>query len=242
MPSLPSLPMKRGVEGVYAITPDHLDSALLLSHSAAMLAAGVHTIQYRRKLTPAASQLVEAHQLQALAASYGARLIINDNLGLALEVGAAGVHWGRDDVITSSVESLAREIDTARSKAAEAGLAAPLIVGVSCYNDFARAQLATDAGADYIAFGSMFPSSTKPLAVAAPVDLITIAKQRLEIPVVAIGGITRDNAAVLIEAGVDAVAVITDLYSVVENKQIAERVRAFERLFQTHTTTNKETD
>ena len=240
--SLPSLTTGRCVAGVYAITPDSLDTALLLSLSAAMLEAGVRTIQYRRKLTPAASQLVEARQLQALAASHGANLIINDDLALALAVGASGVHWGRDDVGASSVESLAKDIKAARAKAAEVGLGAPLIVGISCYNEFARAELAAEAGADYVAFGSMFPSSTKPLATVAPVALITRAKRKFEIPVVAIGGITRDNASSLIEAGVDAVAVITDLYSATDQRQIAERVKAFERLFQPHTINNKETD
>ncbi|MCA2999335.1 MAG: thiamine phosphate synthase [Rhodocyclaceae bacterium] len=241
LPSLPSLPVSRRLSGVYAITPDELDSALMLSLSAAMLEAGVRTIQYRRKLTPVASQLIEARQLQELATAFGASLIINDDLALALAVGAAGVHWGRDDVGSSSVESLAHEIDTARARAEAAGHAAPLIVGISCYNDFARARWATEAGADYIAFGSMFASSTKPFAAAAPVDLIASAKQKLEIPVVAIGGITRDNVTVLIEAGVDAVAIITDLYSAADSRQIAERVKEFEQHFRMRTTTNKET-
>jgi thiamine-phosphate pyrophosphorylase len=208
-----------------------------------MLEAGVRNIQYRRKLTSPGSQLVEARQLQALVASYGASLIINDNLALALEVGAAGVHWGQDDVGASSVESLTHDINAARAKAAETGIASPLIVGISCYNDFSRAELATAAGANYVAFGSMFPSSTKPLATAAPLALITRAKQKFGIPVVAIGGITRDNVIALIAAGVDAVAVISDLFSAIDNMQIAQRVKEFEHLFQAYsTTTNIEND
>jgi thiamine-phosphate pyrophosphorylase len=233
--------MGRGIEGVYAITPDHLDSALLINLTRAMLEAGVRNIQYRRKLTPLEPQLVEARQLQALVAPYGASLIINDNLALALEVGAAGVHWGRDDVGAPSVASLAHDINTARAKAAGAGLPEPFVVGISCYDDYARAEMAARAGANYVAFGSMFPSSTKPSATIAPVALITRAKQNLGIPVVAIGGITRDNATALVEAGVDAVAVISDLFSATDNWQIAERVKEFEYLFSAHSTiTNNE--
>lgn len=230
------------IEGVYAITPDNLDSETLLSRSRAMLEAGVRTIQYRRKITPPIAQLIEAQALQALSSSYGARLIVNDNLTLALQVRAAGVHWGLDDIDACSVESLAHEINVARAEAAKAGLTAPLIVGISCYGDDARAEIATRAGASYVAFGCMFPSSTKPLAPAAPVSVITRTKQKIGIPVVAIGGITGDNVNIVIEAGVDAVAVVSDLYSVPDNSQIAERVKLFEALFQARNTTNKENE
>ncbi|MBC7624700.1 MAG: thiamine phosphate synthase [Aeromicrobium sp.] len=229
------------VAGVYAITPDHLDSASLLSTSKLLFAAGVRNIQYRRKLTPAKAQLIEAQHLQLIAKSYGANLIINDNLALALEIGASGVHWGRDDVGSANIESLAREINDARVRAAGAGLLAPLMVGISCYNDFARAQIAADAGASYVAFGSMFPSSTKPFAAAAPISLIYRGKRELGIPVVAIGGITRDNAATLIDAGVDAIAVISDLFSAASNVELVERVTAFQRLFELHSVTTNET-
>jgi thiamine-phosphate pyrophosphorylase len=231
------LPVAPRIAEIYAITPDHLASALLLSRSKAMFEAGIRTIQYRRKLTAHKSQLGEAQQLQTLAKAHGASLIINDNLELALEVGAAGVHWGRDDIGGTSVESLAREINRARARAATAGLAKPLLVGVSCYNDFARAKVATDAGADYVAFGSMFPSTTKPHATLATAALISRAKQELGASVVAIGGITRDNATALIHAGVDAIAVITDLFSAADDAAIAERVSAFHKLFQVHSAT-----
>ena len=229
------------VAGVYAITPDHLDSTSLLSTSKLLFAAGVRNIQYRRKLTPAKAQLIEAQHLQLLAKSYGANLIINDNLALALEIGASGVHWGRDDVCSANIESLAREIDDARARAAGAGLLAPFMVGISCYNDFARARIAADAGASYVAFGSMFLSSTKPFAAAAPISLIQRGKRELGTPVVAIGGITRDNAATLIDAGVDAIAVISDLFSASNNAELVERVAAFQRLFELRSVTTNET-
>jgi thiamine-phosphate pyrophosphorylase len=166
--------------------------------------------------------------LQALAASHGAALIINDDLALALAVGARGVHWGRDDI--AATVPLAAQISAAQQQAKAAGIDG-FVVGVSCYNEFCRAENAALAGAGYVAFGSMFASPTKPSAATAPISLITQAKQQLQTSVVAIGGITRDNAPLVIDAGVDAIAVITDLFAVEDDQEQIARVASYQSLF-----------
>jgi thiamine-phosphate pyrophosphorylase len=127
----------------------------------------------------------------------GARLIINDHVELARAVDAHGVHVGAED---------------AGLQEARAALGPEKIVGVSCYNRLELARDAQAAGADYVAFGSFFPSSVKPHAVRAPVELLLQARRELHVPIVAIGGITLEGAPRLISAGADALAVISALF------------------------------
>lgn len=183
--------------GLYLVTPDWDDTARLVAASRAAIRAGATVLQYRHKTAVAGLKLEQAQALRALTRELGAFFIINDSLELALAVGADGLHIGRDDG------------EVAALKAASGGR---LAIGVSCYGDFARAQAAHAAGADYVAFGAMYASPTKPHAPLAPIELIRRAKRELGARVACIGGITAENAAPLVAAGADWVAVITDIY------------------------------
>ena len=178
----------------------------------AALAGGARLIQYRNKLAPPPLRRAQAAELLRICRGAGAKLIVNDDLALALEVGADGVHLGRDDG------------DAAQARAA---LGPDRILGISCYADIARGAGAAAAGADYLAFGSMFASATKPDAVTAPARLLMEAK-RFGLPVAAIGGITLANAPQLIAEGADMVAVITDLFDAMD---IGARAMAYQELF-----------
>ena len=185
------------LEGLYAITPDGSDTRRLLTTTEAILSAGCRLLQYRQKTTSPCHRAEQAGALRALTQAYGARLIINDDIELALAVGADGVHLGADDG------------DLA---AARARLPAPLWLGASCYQSLDTARAAIAAGADYVAFGRFFPSTSKPLAGQAHPDLLRAARQQLNRPLCAIGGITVDNAPPLITAGAHMLAVIGALY------------------------------
>jgi thiamine-phosphate pyrophosphorylase len=186
------------VAGLYAVTPDLADTALLLDKTQAALAGGARLVQYRNKIADGNLRREQAAALRELCRRRGAPLIINDDVGLACEIGADGVHVGADDAAVA---------------VARAQIGGGKILGVSCYNDLQRALLAAAQGADYVAFGSFFASSVKPGAVRAPLALLQQARQKLRLPLVAIGGITLDNASGLIGAGADAVAVIAALFA-----------------------------
>ncbi len=214
---------KAELRGLYAITPDCADGARLLADVEAALAGGCRIVQYRDKLSAMPEQLARAKPLRALATRYGARLLINDDLALARLVDADGVHLGRDDC---------------NLRLARAMLGPDKILGASCYADLALAEKAVAAGADYVAFGAVYPSPTKPDAVRAGTDLFFGAKSRLTAPrrkpswgvaTCAIGGITLENASPLIAAGADLLAVITDLFSAPD---IAARAAQYQQLFE----------
>ena len=201
------------ISGLYAVTPDLADTALLLRRVEAALSGGVRLLQYRNKTADATLRLAQARALKALCGRYGAKLIVNDHVDIAQAADADGVHVGRED---------------AAARTARAALGKGRIVGVSCYNELGQALAAVADGADYVAFGTFFPSSVKPDAVHAPLELLPLAKRRLSVPVVAIGGITLDNAPVLIGAGVDSLAVISALFGA---EDVAAAARAFCQLF-----------
>ena len=189
---------RRKPAGLYALTPDLADTEALLARTDRALSGGASAIQYRNKDASAELRLQQATSLRALCSARGAIFIVNDDVELARAVGADGVHLGRDDASVA---------------AARARLGPAAIVGVSCYDELARAEAAIAAGSDYIAFGSFYPSRVKPNAVRPSLRLITEAKARWpEISIVAIGGINAANATPLIAAGADAVAVISALY------------------------------
>lgn len=217
MPALPE--RKLPLSGVYALTPDDNLLPRLSALVESALQGGVKWVQYRNKIAPAALRKAEASELLRVCKLYGAKLIINDDVWLAVEIGAHGAHLGRDDLPGGSLQ-------TARD-----ALGSHRILGVSCYDDLARAEVAVDAGADYIAFGSMFPSVTKPQATRASLDLVRTAKQRFKVPVVGIGGITTKNAPQLLDAGADMIAVLTDLFDAMDIKKQAEK---FQKLFKDH--------
>lgn len=199
--------------GLYLVTPDCRDSGQLLGLLEDALRGQPALVQYRNKLADEDARREQASAAAALCHAAGALFIVNDSVELALEVGADGVHIGREDGDPAAVRD---------------ALGPDLILGVSCYDEFERAEAAVAAGADYVAFGAMFPSSVKPDAPRASLDLVRRAKNELTVPVACIGGITLDNVPSLVEAGVDLVAVISDVFKAADP---AERAAAIQTLF-----------
>ena len=187
------------MKGLYAITDTaNLSSETMLARTEEILRAGASLLQYRNKQADQNTRIAEAEELHTLCRQYSVPLIINDDIGLAVQTGADGVHLGKaDSTVTDARERLGNKV----------------MIGCSCYNDLDRAQQAAKSGADYIAFGAFFSSPTKPDAAHAKPDIIQIAKQKFKLPVVAIGGITLENGRSLIEAGADMLAVISGLYA-----------------------------
>lgn len=200
------------LRGLYAITPDEADDARLFDLAGSTLAGGCKWLQYRDKIADKAGRRQRAAQLAALCRAHGAGLIVNDDIDLALAVDAAGVHLGRDD----------GDLAAARARLGDR------LLGVSCYDDFALAQAAVAAGADYVAFGAVYPSSTKPNAVRAPLALFARAAAELPVPACAIGGITLATAAPVVAAGAALIAVITDLFAAPD---VRARAAALQALF-----------
>lgn len=185
--------------GLYAITDQQLiPEGELGKRVGEAIDGGAAIIQYRDKSSASATRLEQATVLASLCRARKVPLIINDDVELARSVSADGVHLGIDD-------------DSVR--AARAQLGADAIIGVSCYNQLARAQDAVAAGADYVAFGRFFASITKPNAVTADIELLVDARHQLQVPIVAIGGITSDNGGALIAAGADYLAAIDGVFA-----------------------------
>ena len=205
--------MANRIRGLYGVTPETSDDAWLCDRVEQALCGGMTLLQYRTKQADSARRLRQACSLLASCRRHAVPLLINDDVELALAIGADGVHLGRDDT------------DPARARAI---LGPDAIVGMSCYADLRRIELASSAGADYVAFGSFFPSRVKPQAVPAPLDILRRARQICGLPLVAIGGITPDNAPALVEHGADAVAVISALFDVADTLAAA---RAFAACF-----------
>jgi thiamine-phosphate pyrophosphorylase len=201
------------ISGLYVITQETDNTAELLTVISAALCGGASEVQYRDKSGDIARQHEQASELLVLCHQYGVPLIINDSLRLADLVGADGVHIGRDDGAIREARLI---------------LGADKIIGVSCYQSMELAVRAQAAGADYVAFGSFFPSSTKPDAPLAEMLLLQQATQQIHIPIVAIGGIALDNAGSLIDAGADAIAVISALS---ESEDVVATARQFADLF-----------
>ena len=185
------------IKGLYAITPESADSADLQRRVRQALLGGARVVQYRSKSADAALRLGQAQALRGLTREYGATFIVNDDAQLAAAVDADGVHLGVTDGGIAAARAL---------------LGVDKLIGASCYNQLALAREAVHAGADYVAFGAFFTSSTKPEAVVAQLQLLHEARRVLDVPVVAIGGITATNGAQLVQAGADALAVITALF------------------------------
>lgn len=205
--------MNSSISGLYLVTPDCDDTALLCTQVSQALQGGVSLVQYRHKTASDALRLEQATALLGICRQAHIPLLINDHVGLAAELDADGVHVGQHDSAVT---------------AARAMLGSHKIIGASCYNRFELAEQAQAAGADYVAFGACYPSSTKPNAPRATAVLFTQAKQSLSVPVVGIGGITLDNACPLVEAGADALAVITDIFQAAD---IAARCRQYQPIF-----------
>jgi thiamine-phosphate pyrophosphorylase len=217
-------PVHGPIHGLYAITPDAMAFLPLCEYVSAALRGGARTVQYRRKRTPENERFHEADTLRQLVGKFGAAFIVNDDLALAHACDADGVHWGRSDIDSETTASLRERIMEAKRHRDK------FMVGISCYNELARAMRAAEAGADYVAFGSVFASNTKPDAVVAPLPLFHDA-QESGISTVAIGGITRDNARHVIAAGAGAIAVISDLFDAPTPAECEQRAAQFARQF-----------
>lgn len=207
-------PDTSALHGLYILTDARLGTGARLSAAVAQaLDGGARVVQFRDKSSDRRQRLQDAEALAALCQSRNAILIINDDIELALAVGAHGVHVGRED---------------APLRQARARLGDHALIGVSCYDDLQRAETAAAEGASYVAFGSFYASAVKPDAVRAPLALLRQARARLSIPIAAIGGITTENGAALIANGADMLAVITGVFGA---QDIRAAAAAYARLF-----------
>ncbi len=206
--------MTRKLAGLYAITPDEARTDVLVRKVGEALRGGASAVQYRNKTAAPELRLEQARALAASCRAAGAAFIVNDDLELALQVGADGVHLGADD----------GDLVHARRRLGPAKL-----LGASCYDRIELAEAAAQARVDYLAFGSVFSSVTKPGAVRAPLAIFAEARRRFPLPLVAIGGITLQNAPQVFAAGADAVAVISAVF---DAGDIAECAAGFTRLYQ----------
>ena len=208
--------MKRKFAGLYAITPDEPSSEILAGKVGQALRGGASVVQYRNKSAAPGLRRAQGRVLAALCREAGACFIVNDDLALALELEADGAHLGAQD----------GDLAWARKQ-----LGPGKLLGASCYDRIELAQAAVEANVDYLAFGSVFGSVTKPAAVHAPLAIFAEARRRFSLPLVAIGGITLQNAPQVFAAGADAVAVISALF---DAGDITERAAGFTRLHQQH--------
>ena len=200
--------------GLYAITSAaDADPDRLAGRVRAAIDGGAAMIQYRaknrtvRERHTAASLLLDVCRLRQVP------LIVNDDPVLAADIGADGVHVGREDGDVRSVRRIVGD---------------RCIVGVSCYDRFDLALAAADDGATYVAFGSFFSSPTKPHAVPAPMGLLSTAREELDIPVVAIGGVTARNGTALITAGASFLAAIGGVFG---GGDVEQAARGYAALF-----------
>lgn len=201
------------IKGLYALTPDSLDTDELLGRVRLACAGGISVLQYRNKVADAALRLLQAQALRAVTLEFGVLLIVNDDAQLAASVNADGVHIGATDGSVPEARAL---------------LGKDKLIGVSCYNQLQLARDAIRAEADYVAFGAFYSSTVKPNAAVATIDLLRQAHAELPVPIVAIGGIDETNGADLLAAGADALAVISAVF---DAPDIQVAVRNLNRLF-----------
>ena len=197
------------IKGLYALTPDTLNTEDLLRRARLALSGGVQVLQYRNKIADPDLQIKQARTLRKLADEFGVTFIVNDDVQLAALVEADGVHLGATD---------------GDIKAARTLLGPDKLIGVSCYNQLSLARSAVRAGADYVAFGAFYTSSVKPEAAVATLDLLREARAEISVPIVAIGGISADNGAALVQAGADALAVISAVFDATDIQLAAKNL------------------
>ena len=197
------------IKGLYALTPDSTDTEDLLHRVRQALAGGVQVLQYRNKIADSALKKKQAQALRDTCSEFGVTLIINDDAQLAKLVSADGVHLGKTD---------------GDIKSARAILGSNKLIGVSCYNQLQLARGAVSAGADYVALGAFFTSTVKPNAAVATLDILRTARAEISVPIVAIGGITAENGAALVQAGADALAVISSVFDAADIQLAAQNL------------------
>ena len=201
------------IKGLYAITPDMADLNTLVHKTQLAIEGGAFMVQYRSKKQDHAVKMQQCAAILRLCREYGVPCIVNDDVEMCRILEADGVHLGENDDNIAEVRHILGE---------------DAIIGSSCYDQLDRAKQAQKEGATYVAFGAVFPTPTKPNAPRATLELLREAKREIHIPIVAIGGITVNNAHDVIEAGVDAIAVITSLF---EAKTIKETAETFLKMF-----------
>lgn len=203
------------LRGLYAITDSELLKGKLLPYVEAALKGGATLLQYRDKSSDDARRLREAEALRELCNRYGAALIINDDAELAARLGV-GLHLGQGDGSLSAARAL---------------LGRQAIIGGTCHAQLELAEAAAKEGVNYVAFGRFFNSTTKPGAPSADIALLTAAKAKVNLPIVAIGGVTLENAPELIAHGASMVAVVHGLFGADSAAEVERRARAFSALF-----------
>lgn len=190
--------MSPRLKGLYAITDEILTpDTTVVKQVETALKAGANLIQYRNKTADDTQIETVCRELQALCTSHNALFIIDDRPALAQKIQADGLHIGKND--TSLLE--AKKIFTHG------------IIGVSCYGSVRLAKQAQEEGADYVAFGSFFPSPTKPLSGVVSMSVIQKAKEALTIPVCAIGGINSSNIHEVAAHKPDMISVVNDIFN-----------------------------
>ena len=201
------------IKGLYAITPDMADLNSLLQKTQLAIEGGAFMVQYRSKIQDRDVKMQQCAAILRLCREYKIPCIVNDDVDMCRVLEADGVHLGENDHNIAEVRSILGEY---------------AIIGSSCYDQLNRANEAQKEGASYVAFGAMYPTSTKPNAPRASLALLREAKSQIQIPIVAIGGITMNNAHDVIETGIDAIAVINSLY---ESNSIKETAETFSHMF-----------
>ncbi len=198
------------VRGLYVITdPELIPAHRLLDDVVAVVAGGARTVQYRNKTADYRARLQQAREIRQICRDRNVTFIVNDDAELAVALDADGIHIGEQD---SALPDARRIVGPTR------------LIGVSCYNDLNRARESWERGADYVAFGSFYSSATKPKARRASLALLRRARRELPIPIIAIGGITLENGASLLEAGADALAVIHAVFGAADRRIAAEQL------------------
>tara|TARA_B100001173_G_C15899823_1_gene509344 strand:+ start:242 stop:877 length:636 start_codon:yes stop_codon:yes gene_type:complete len=186
------------IKGIYAITPDQKNSEILLRQVKDCCEGGINILQYRSKSLPWKKRLDQAREIKKVTDEYKIPLIINDDIDICLHLDTFGIHLGKDD------ESI---------KNARLALGADKCIGMSCYNQLDRVEMAIKNKADYIALGACFETKTKPTAPIVSLEMIKKVRQKYDIPTVAIGGITIDNINNLKETGIQCFALINSIFS-----------------------------
>ena len=201
------------MNGLYLVTPDWDDTDALIKATEIALSVGVGLLQYRHKTANGELRLKQASALLKLCRQHNVPFIVNDHIDLCIDLDADGIHVGGTDASVAVVRTL---------------IGKDKILGASCYGDFALAEQAQIAGANYVAFGGFYPSRVKKYEVSTPASIVSKAKSQLTLPVCVIGGMTPDNAKPLVKEGADMVAAISSVYSA---DDIAIAVKEFAALF-----------
>ena len=202
------------MHGLYLITNDDPIQLLLEKIQVALATGHIAILQYRRKKIAKADQPLEVEQIKILCEKYQVPFVINDDLSLAEQFGL-GVHLGQSDgEITDAIQRLPQGV----------------IIGRTCLNSLELAEKAIAEGASYVAFGAVYATSTKPEAGNVGIEVIQQARQKFDVPICAIGGLTVENSQTVIDAGAGLCAVISDILGR-STAEIPARVNAWAKLF-----------